>query len=65
MLMMRNPWGATFYTGDWSSGDSRWTSELVAQVPLGLDPRTSDDLGVFTIPIETFGDQTIACVNDF
>ena len=30
MLLMRNPWGETYYSGPWSSDDSRWTDELVA-----------------------------------
>jgi hypothetical protein len=30
MIMVRNPWGITYYSGEWNSGDSRWTDALVA-----------------------------------
>ena len=30
MLLMRNPWGTTYYSGPWSSSDENWTDELVA-----------------------------------
>jgi hypothetical protein len=65
MIMLRNPWGATYYTDDWSYTDSRWTNELVAQVPFGLDPRTSPSIGVYTMPIETFTDSSIDCIYDY
>ena len=53
MLLLRNPWGVTFYNGDWNSNDDRWNNENVAQVPFGIDPRTSDDEnGIFVMPIE-------------
>jgi hypothetical protein len=57
MIMMRNPWGSTYYSGPWSKSDSRWTNSKVAQVPFGIDPRTSDELGVFTIPLATFANK--------
>lgn len=41
MYLFRNPWGITYYSSDWHALDSRWTNELVAQVPFGIDPRLS------------------------
>ena len=55
MLLLRNPWGKTTYSGDWHAGDVRWTEELVAQVPYGIDPRYTANLGdggIFVIPEE-------------
>lgn len=34
-------------------------------MPLGLDPRTSNNIGVFFMPLETFTDKDIDCVYDF
>ena len=48
---MRNPWDTTSYSSDWNKDDPRWTSETVAQVPYGIDPRTSADQGVFAVPM--------------
>ena len=39
VVMLRNPWGTSYYNQTWSSEDPNWTDELVAQVPLGIDPR--------------------------
>ena len=50
MYLMRNPWSITFYSSDWNADDPRWTDELVAQVPFGIDPRTSRNEGIFTVP---------------
>lgn len=25
MLLMRNPWGTSYYSSDWKASDSRWT----------------------------------------
>jgi hypothetical protein len=36
LLLARNPWGITTYTGDWRHDDPRWTAANVAQVPLNL-----------------------------
>jgi hypothetical protein len=72
MLLMRNPWGVTYYTGIWKYDDSNWTDALVAQVPFGIDPRTSyETLGIFTMPMSIFGmikdssDADYACISDF
>ena len=50
VLLARNPWGVTEYTGTWKHDDSNWTDALVAQVPLGIDPRTSNTKGIFVVP---------------
>lgn len=50
MIMVRNPWGITYYSGEWNSDDTRWTDALVAQVPLGVDPRTSVNDGIMIMP---------------
>ena len=65
MIMMRNPWGSTHYSGPWSKNDGRWTSSKVAQVPFGIDPRTDHEIGVFTIPLSTFADRGIQCIENY
>ena len=57
MLMMRNPWGVTKYSAKWNYADRAWTSELVAQVPMSIDPRTSHNQGIFVIDMERFRKQ--------
>jgi hypothetical protein len=53
--MLRNPWGKVEYNKSWNSNDTRWTDELVKQVPLGVDPRVDQtNNGVFIIPLEEF-----------
>ncbi|MGB1604034.1 MAG: hypothetical protein ACPIOQ_65485, partial [Promethearchaeia archaeon] len=37
---------------DWHAGDARWTDDLASQVPLGVDPRTSVDDGIFALPYD-------------
>lgn len=55
MFMIRNPWGEATYSAKWNAKDPLWTDELVAQVPKGVDPRTStDETGVFVMPKELF-----------
>lgn len=29
MIMIRNPWGKTNYSGQWSKSDTRWTQDLI------------------------------------
>jgi hypothetical protein len=38
MIMMRNPWGVTDYSGPWNHADANWTPENIAQVPFNIDP---------------------------
>lgn len=65
MVMLRNPWGTTGYTGDWHKDDSSWTDSLVAEVPLDVDPRTSDSDGIFVMPISTFTDTSENCIYSY
>lgn len=58
MVMVRNPWGVTYYNGDWDGNDARWTDDLVSQVPLSIDPRTSINDGVFVMPSKYLMEST-------
>jgi len=69
MIMARNPWGKNGYKKDWHAGDSRWTAELKAKVPLGVDPTTDKDkTGIFIVPKELikecFEDITISHIRN-
>ena len=64
VLMMRNPWGSTYYTGKWRYNDAAWTDTLAAQVPLGVDPRTSNAQGIFVMPKSGIAKDT-ACFESF
>lgn len=57
MLMLRNPWGTTGYSGTWKNSDRAWTDALVAQVPYSIDPRTSHNQGIFVMDIQRFRKQ--------
>ena len=53
MVMVRNPWGMSTYTGDWNAEDSSWTQDLIDQVPHNIDPTASAaDDGIFVAPKE-------------
>ena len=65
MVLMRNPWGTTSYSGTWKYDDSNWTDALVAQVPFNIDPRTSNVDGIFTMPMSTFIDTSQTCIKSF
>jgi len=30
MYMIRNPWGTTEYTANWSTNDSKWTADYIS-----------------------------------
>ena len=63
MIMLRNPWGETGYSGTWSKDDPNWTDALVAQVPFDIDPRTDQDSdGMFVMPKENLP-QTAGCIH--
>ena len=54
VMLVRNPWGTAGYTGTWNKDDSNWTDALVAQVPMGIDPRTAQAAdGVFVVPMSS------------
>ena len=55
MLLARNPWGVTYYRGDWDATDSRWTEKNIAKVPNGLGSKVvtrGNYEGLFVIPID-------------
>ena len=56
VYLIRNPWGLdNYYNQSWNSTDPNWTNALVAQVPLGVDPRkTQGSDGVFVLKMELF-----------
>jgi hypothetical protein len=54
MIMMRSLHGGTLYDGKWKASDPEWTDELASQVPLGIDPRTSESSGIFVAPLSVF-----------
>lgn len=41
LYMVRNPWGITYYYGDWAHDSALWTTAFKAQVPKSIDPTTS------------------------
>ena len=52
-LLIRSDWLEVHsYNTSFNSSSSRWTNSLVAQVPFGIDPRTSVDEGIIVVPIE-------------
>ena len=65
MIMIRNPWGVTRYTGEWSATDNRWNAAMIAQVPFGIDPTESADLGIFIVPLSLFANQYVDCITDY
>lgn len=65
MVMLRNPWGVTYYSGTWDYDDANWTDDLVTYVPWSIDPRTSNTDGIFVMEISDFVNTGINCINDF
>lgn len=63
MLLLRNPWAITTYSGAWSSEDKKWTNALIAQVPFKIDIRNSWLDGIFVVPIDTL--KAGKCFNDY
>lgn len=53
MVMIRNPWGKTYYKGPWSKDDAKWNKSFYKkQVPHGVDPQTAHAKGVFITNID-------------
>ena len=51
-LLIRSDWSAVYlYNTSFNYASSRWTNFLVAQVPFGIDPRTSFNDGIIVVPI--------------
>ena len=51
VLLMKNPWGITYYSGKWNYNDPEWNTVGVNSVPFGIDPRTSHLDGIFVVPV--------------
>ena len=67
MIMLRNPWGVSYYNGPWSSYDYSWTQDLIDKyVPFGFDPRKLQSIyqteegvyGAFVMPLSSFVAQS-------
>lgn len=58
MLLMKDAKGDTAYSGLWNKDDTNWKNFLISQVPLGIDPRTSADQGIFVMPMEEFAETS-------
>ena len=70
VYLFRNPWGLdNNYNQSWNATYPNWTNALVAQVPLGVDPRKSQGSdGVFVLKMELlytcFADYYIGHIKD-
>lgn len=65
LMMMRNPWGRTTYKEAFMKDDPFWEVEAHrTQVPMGVDPRTSDKKGIFIVSKEQFVKDT-GCFKKF
>ena len=60
VVLMRDPNGASGYTGDWKSTDAEWTADNKAKVPYGVDPTATDwkNKGFFVLPSTMFAKGT-------
>jgi hypothetical protein len=60
VVLMRDPNGASGYTGDWKSDDVAWTSDNKAKVPYGVDPTATawKNKGFFVLPSTMFAKGT-------
>ena len=65
MIMLRNPWGTTNYSGTWNKNDAGWTAAMIAQVPFGTNPTTSDSDGIFFMTSADFIQTTTNCITNF
>ena len=59
LVLLRDPAGATTYSGDWGPEKSQWTIANSAGLPLGYDPTASGTAtwkaeGFFAVPIDKF-----------
>jgi hypothetical protein len=50
LLKLRNPWGDTEWTGDWSDGSKLWTAEMMQK----LKHTFGDDDGIFWMSFRDF-----------
>lgn len=67
MILLRNPWGLTHYSGTWNKDDINWTDTLVNQVPWGIDPRTSYSDGIFVMDTADFiaYSSSYSCITNY
>ena len=63
--MVRNPWGITYYNKSGNENDTFWNSYTVAQVPHGIDPRTSSKDGIFMFDMSLLDDSYDECLAEF
>ena len=65
VLMIRNPWGScgsACYNGTLKSSDTFWTSTMISQVLLGVNPVTDGkNYGIFIVPATNFA----TCFTDY
>ena len=54
LLLVRNPWGISTYSGTWDKNDAYWTAQTITSVPLGIDPRNSYLRGIFVVDVAEF-----------
>lgn len=51
LLLLRNPWGITYYEDEWYWNDDRWYDyDYIDQVPYDIDPTADDVYGYFVMP---------------
>ena len=55
VLLVRNPWGTTFYNSTFNKNDEIWNqASSIAQVPNGVNPKLDWNNGYFVTPISNF-----------
>lgn len=65
MLLLRNPWGRTSYSGAWKKTDANWNTDTKTQAATaypGFDPVAFYDLGFFVMPISEV--MSAKCLDD-
>ena len=64
MLLMRDPKGTTDYSGPWNADDEAWDFYLTSKVPMNIDPTTSQNDGIFAVPLEKLA-KSAECFTEF
>ena len=55
VLLVRNPWGTTYYNSTFNKNDEIWNqASTIAQVPNGVNPKLDWNNGYFVTPISNF-----------
>ena len=47
LYMLKNPWAHSHTNTRFRGDDPIWTKNYINQVPYGIDPRTSENHGIF------------------